>query len=205
MGTSVTVETDQVAGPASYAAGGFTVSTGLSTVNWFEVTVATRGANLPASVFNYTLNSPSAGQVTVKVYRVPVDEFASGETASTLTGLPSGVTSQSTSGQSYDNEQAHTHGFTHDHGSVTSGTPANGTAGVNVAVGGPSEGGHTHGVNPPSFSPGSGIPEAVHAHTWDNLYQHGHTVTNTTTDCFTTELAAGTNLSGTSFDYVAVK
>lgn len=193
--------TDELVGPASYATGGFVFSSGLGALSYFALEIKTVGPNLPPCHFEYTLNSPGAGDVTIKIMRHQFDRTPS---LSSVTGLPAGVSSAAASGQTYDNESAHTHNMDHNHGAVTSGTndlvgggtPLDLTGPINISS-------HTHSFDVPNFigNTGSGL---AHTHTWSNLYQHQHSVTNTQTNETSVELANLTDLSGTTFNYLAI-
>lgn len=193
------VETDSFSGPASYSTGGITIATGLASVDHLKLFVSVPGANLPPCVFVY---SRSGGNVTVKLMRRRYDKLTG---IGAVTGLPAGVSSAATSGQTYVTEQSHTHSIEHDHGSVTSGTPIAGGGGVTLqAVSPTSISTHTHPFDVPNFTGDSGIPSVAHTHTWNNLYQHQHSTTLTETDPALSELPAGTNLSGATFAYRAI-
>src|SRR5690349_1481326 len=85
-------------GPSSYATGGFVLdfSTTYSSLNSCHLIVkkGSRGA-LPAGRLGYLLNTPSAGKVTVKVFKVQFDQVSS---VAGVSSQPSGVTIQSASG-----------------------------------------------------------------------------------------------------------
>ncbi len=193
--------TDSLTGPASYSTGGFTVTTTLSTVDAFAVNVDVVGANLPAADFDIALNSPGAGQVTIKVMRRAYDKITA---LGDPTGLPAGVSLATSNGQSYVSNTTHTHTMDHDHAATTSSTPTAGGTGVNTTLGSGNQSAHTHSFDPPNFTGSTGAGSG-HTHTWNNIYQHQHSVTNTATDVPATELSAGVNLSGTTFNYFAVK
>lgn len=197
-----TAKTDELVGPAAYATGGFTFSTGLATVNYFSLEVKTVGPNLPPCHLEYSLNSPGDGDVTVKVMRHRYERTPS---LAAVSGLPAGVDSAGASGQTYDNESAHVHSMAHDHGAVTSGnnthvgggTPLDLTGPINISV-------HTHSFDVPNFTGNTGAGLA-HNHAWNNIYQHQHSVTNTQTNEAQSELPNLTDLSGTTFTYLAIE
>lgn len=189
--------TDTAVGPVSYTTGGMVITTTLATVVNFSLEVQTVGANLGQSLFDITLNSPAAGQVTVKVLQEMFDRQT---TIGAVTGLPASVTSRSSSGGTY-NTASHTHNLDHDHALATSSQRNNSSGGVVSGVATDNIASHTHSFNPPNFTGTPSSSEATHTHTWDSIYQHAHSLTNTATDLSTTELANGTDLSGTTFIY----
>lgn len=189
---------DSQAGTSSYPTGGFTIVTGLASVANFDVQVGVPGANLGQSIFDITLNSPSAGSVKVKVMCEKHDAFAS---IGSVTGLPSGVSLATTSGQLTDTS-THTHDMTHNHAASAASTTMAGQNAASLAVAlQPAFTTHTHTVDLPSFA-GNMTANTAHTHTWNNIYQHQHVLTNTQTDLSPTELANGTNLSGTTFIFL---
>ena len=196
---SVTVVTESMTGPASYStATGWVIATGLGTVQHGKVVVVTPGANLPHCQFRY---SRSAGNLTVRIYRTMYDKLTS---IDAVTGLPAGVTAQATSGQTYDADAAHVHSMAHDHAAATSATMAGAAGGAVLdAVGSKDILIHTHSFDPPNFTGNTGVGGS-HSHTWDNIYQHQHAVTNTETNATLTEIANTTDLSGTTFLWRAI-
>lgn len=184
----------------TYATGGYTVATSLTTVTAADVDIQTPGANLGRVNYIVIPNTP-AGGFTVKIYRRNFDLLSFGSP----TGLPAGVSNQVTSGQTVASESSHTHDAAHDHAvSSASATMSGGSGQVTQAVtGGVATSTHTHTVNLPNFALTTGAGSS-HNHTWDNIYQHQHSITNTTTDLGLTELANGTDLSGATINYVAV-
>lgn len=193
------VWTESQAGPASYATGGFVVTTTLASVDSFAVQVASAGANLGRVDFDVALNSPAAGQVTVKVIRRNYDKLT---TLGAVTSLPSGVTSRATSGGTYDNDAAHTHALDHNHAAATSSTPNAAGGGTPTGLNG-NVSSHTHSFDPPNHTGNTGAGDS-HTHTWDKIYEHQHVVTNTATNAVATELAAGTDLSGATLNLIGV-
>jgi len=192
--------TDEQTGPASYATGGFTVSTTLASVQAFAVNVKTPGANLGRVDFDVALNSPGAGQVTVKVIRQVFDKVTA---VGSITSLPSGVSSQASSGGTLATV-SHTHTMTHTHGPTTSAGPAGGNNGSNVLAAQSAMTTHTHSSTSGSSSATNTGAEAAHTHTWNSIYQHQHALTNTQTDVAASEIPNGTVLSGATLDYLAV-
>lgn len=197
---SVEVWTESGTGPASYSTGGFVVTTGLSTVNQFKAMIGVIGSAPPHNL-EYVRNSPSAGQVTVKVIRHQYDRTTA---VGDPNGLPSGVTLRSTSGGTYDSESAHVHSMAHDHAAATSGTPNDAGGGAAQQVGGVNQDAHTHSFDPPNYTGNTGVGSS-HNHTWNSLYQHAHALTQTATNMSRAELANGTDLSSVTFLYRAVK
>ena len=88
------VWTDQQAGTGSYTAGGFVITTTLSSLASFIVRLGGAGANLGHVSFDIALNSPAAGQATVKVMRENFDRLTA---VGSPSSLPAGVTAPATS------------------------------------------------------------------------------------------------------------
>lgn len=194
---SVTVVTESTTGPASYStATGWVIATGLGTVQQGKVVVAVPGANLPHCQFRY---SRSGGDLTVRIFKHMYDKLTSVDAVS---GLPSGVTARGTSGGTVDTV-VHNHSMAHDHPATTSSVPVNGTAATVTGALQNNWDDHTHSFNPPNFTGNTG-DESAHTHTLDTIYQHQHSVTNTETDPTLTEIANGTDLSGTTFLWRAI-
>lgn len=191
---------DQQTGPASYPTGGFVLTTTLSTVKAFDVIVQTVG-NLGRSRFVLLLDTPSPGQVTVKVMRENFNLYSTGA----ITGLPSGVTGQTASGQNLTAEAAHTMDITHGHSvSAASATMTGGSGLVTqAATGGVNTSTHTHTITigNAAFTSGAG---SSHTHTWNNIYGHQHNITETVTNVALTELANGTDLSTATMNFFGV-
>jgi len=185
-------------GPSSYATGGFVIdlTASLSTVNSFTAAVkkGTRG-NVPFGRFEYQLNTPTAGKVTLKLQRYQQERVSSFDN---ITGQPAGVTVASSSGSTTSSESAHTHDATHDHAAQASAAMTAAGAGVDTNAVGSSISTHTHNVDLPSFSLTSGAGGS-HNHTDNSLYQHSHTLTHTATNTTVAELANATDLSATTF------
>lgn len=179
------------------------VTTGLSTVAALDVRVSVPGANLGAIQFHVTPNSPSAGQATIKAMRRNFSKLSFGAP----TGLPSGVTAPTSSGQSLTSESAHTMDITHGHNaSAASGALQDAAAGQTVTqalTGGVNTSTHTHTVtiSSASFTSGAG---SSHTHLWDNIYAHLHNFSNAATDTALAELANGTDLSGATLNLLGV-
>lgn len=183
-------------GPASYATGGFVIDlTGsYTTVNSFKMAPkkGTRG-NVPFGRFEYKLNVPSAGMVTVLVRKY---QFTRTSALGTPTGQPAGVTVLAASG-GLTSTDAHTHSATHDHAAQVSAAPAAGGGGMVLAVGAPAINTHTHSVDVPSFILTS--TSTTHSHTDNSIYAHNHSVVRTNTNVSQIELPAATDLSATTF------
>lgn len=190
---------DEYVGPSSYTTGGFVIDLDAtySSLNSLDLVVkkGARGSNLPAVRYEIALNSPSAGKATVKIMRKRYNKVTVVGNAS---GQPSGVTIQTVSGQSSGAGGSHTHAYTHDHPSFASGATNNSGAAVLLNALGPNHSTHTHTLDIGSVSPTSGA-EAAHTHVDNTLYQHAHSVTYTTVNLVSVELANGTNLSGTTW------
>lgn len=208
--TSPKIVTGNVTGPNPYAAGGFTVdlSATFATVSYFAMAITTVGANLPPAHYEYALDSPSAGKVTVKVMRHRYDKVSSVDNVS---GQPAGVTVQTTSGQTVAAEAAHTHGVgsydaaaeaahTHNQSALTAqavdavGGVGNATR-VSAATGAGTS--HDHALS------GTSAAGSSHSHTDNNIYQHQHGNTQAETNAASVEMGS-TNLSGTTWRYLAV-
>lgn len=190
--------TDEQAGP-TYTTGGFVITTTLSTIASFAVRLKTIGANLGQAQFDVAFNSPGAGQATIKVMQETFDRLTG---IGSITGLPSGVTLRSSSGGTYDTT-SHTHDMSHNHGATpASTTPAGANAATLAVALQPAVTTHTHTLDLATFS-GNFVAETAHTHTWNNIYQHQHILTNTATDLTATELANGTDLSASVFDFIA--
>lgn len=207
-GGSVTYNQHTIAdffkGPTSYATGGVVVdlSKTYSTIHSFDWTVKTRGANLPASLYIYSLNTPSAGKVTVKIMRKRYDQVSSVGNINSGS-QPTGVTIQASSGVASSNESTHTHSIDHDHGSFNSPTATlSGGQGLLDALGPLGMPNHTHAIDLPNFTGTSGAGTA-HNHVDNSIYQHQHSLTYTETDYHTVELPNATNLSGTEWTLMA--
>lgn len=191
--------TDTAAGPASYTTGGFVVTTTLSTVAFFNVELNQAGANLGQVTVDVALNTPAAGQVTVKILRENYDQLT---TVGSPSGLPSGITNRSTSGGTYDTV-SHNHTMDHNHAVTPASSTPNSKSTNTLAIAlQPAATTHTHTVDLPTLTQDT-ANESAHSHTWDNIYQHQQTLTNTTTDLATTELASTTDISGATFNYLA--
>lgn len=145
-----TAKTDEILGPVSYASGGFVVSTGLASLNFFSLETKIPGANLPPCHFEYSLNTPAAGQATVKIVR---HQYSRTPSLGSVSSLPAGVTAQSSSNQTYDVESVHTHNMDHNHGAVTSSTNTLAGGGTTLDLTGPINiSSHTHSFDVPNFT-----------------------------------------------------
>lgn len=191
--------TDESAhGPNPYATGGFDIVTGLTTVAFFSIGVEIAG-NIGQASFDIALNTPSAGSVRIKVMQTDYDQQT---TIGSPTGYPAGVTNRTSSGGTYDTV-SHTHTMDHNHAvTPASGAPTGATAFTLALALQPNSSTHTHTVDLPNFT-ASVVAESAHTHTWNNIFQHQHALTNTQTDTAAVELANGTNLSTSRFNYLA--
>lgn len=194
-----TVVTEITTGPNPYdTATGWVIATGLGTVQHGKVVVAVPGANLPHCEFRYSRNG---GNLTVRIYKHMYDKLTA---IGAVSGLPAGVTAPASSGSTYDANAAHVHSMAHDHAAATSATmTAAGGGAVLDAVGSKDILLHTHSFDPPNFTGNTGAGSS-HSHTWDNIYEHAHATTLTETDPTLTEIANGTDLSGTTFSWRAI-
>ena len=185
-------------GPSSYTTGGFEIdlSNTFSSINSATVQVITQGANLPACRYEYDLNAPLAGKITVKIMKRMYDKTTS---VGAVSGQPAGVTVQAASGVASSSESTHTHTITHQHGAFNTGINQNNAGGQVLlnAVGANLEQ-HTHQMNMSNLVATSGAGGA-HNHTDNSIYQHQHGETYTATNLTSTELANTTDLSGTKF------
>lgn len=197
---AATINTDTKSGPASYATGGFEIATGLSSVAFIDLQLIDPGANLPAHRFEITYNSPSAGSALVKIMVESYQKLPS--TLGAVSGLPGGVTARATSGGTYDTT-SHTHAIDHNHPATAASAGPTGQNAATLAVAlQPNVTTHTHTLDLPNFVANS-VAETAHTHTWNSLYQHQHTLTNTETNVALAELTAGTDISGASWNWLA--
>jgi len=196
---SATIWTNVETGPASYSTGGFTVTTTLANVDSASVKIKVRGANLAGCLIRPVRDSPSAGSLKVIIYRCLYDKLTA---LGDLSGLPSGVTTRTTSGGTYDAEAAHVHSMAHDHAAATTSTMAGAAGGIPHALNNIELSTHTHSADPPNFTGNTGAGSS-HTHTWDSLYQHQHTPTQTATDMGLVEATAGTDFSDCTFYVLA--
>lgn len=197
--SDMSIWTEAQAGPASYADGGIPVTTSLASVEACTVVVSAPGANLGQVEFDIALNSPGAGQVTIKVMRKVYRKLTA---ITEPIEVPANIAVRTTSGGTYLVVN-HNHSIAHDHAAATSGTPTAAGGGSTLGVGGIALTTHTHSFDPPNFTGNSGI-ESGHTHTWDNIYEHQHSVTNTETDVNVTELTAGTDISDATLNLFVV-
>jgi len=190
-------------GPTSYStANGFVfdLSATYSAVNDFDLIVkkGTRG-NLGIGRPQIVLDSPSAGQVTVRFYKHQYDRTSS---TGTVQNQPSGVTVATSSGQVATSEATHVHAYDHDHPAFFTSAPI--PAGIDSlldALGGVIDE-HIHEVNWAAVVADTAAGSS-HNHTDNTLYAHLHSVTHTATNYTIAELTNGTNLSSTEFLCVA--
>lgn len=202
-------EYGNVSGPASYASGGFVLdlSARFTSLAWFDLALEVPGS-LPDCRFEIARNSPSAGKATIKLVRARYDKA---DAVGNVSGQPGGVTVQGTSGATVAAEAAHTHGpgsiaadnesaHTHVEGSTTASSldfMGSGDAGI---PGQTTAGGSAHGHT----LTGTSAAGSSHLHADNNIYQHGHAQTATQTDAALVEVAAATNLSTTTWRYLAL-
>lgn len=200
------VFTGDVNGPASYSTGGFVVdlSASLSTLEYLELAITTVGANLPPCHYEIQLNRDASafaqGKALVKIMRDRYDEASVGN----VSGEPGGVSVRAAKfATGLSTGSSHTHGINHDHPIATSAVPTAGGDGVNAGIGGLSIADHTHTVDVASFT-GTTPSGGTHSHDRSIEYDHNHSVTNTQTNSASVEITAGTNLSGTTWRFLAV-
>lgn len=191
---------DEYVGPASYPTGGFVIdlSKTFSSLNSLDLVVkkGSRGANLPAVRYEIVLDSPGAGQATVKIVRKRYDRTS---TIGNVSGQPAGVTIQAASGVVTSSESAHTHGMDHDHASFSSAVPSQTGAAVLLdALGNAGLLNHTHALDLPAFVGTSGAGTS-HNHVDNTIYAHVHVIVEANTNYASSELPNATNLTGTTF------
>lgn len=182
---------DQKQLTGTYSTGGINIdlSSAFSTINFANIQVQTP-ASLPAVRFHYNI---SAATLNIQFYKI---QYTKVTAIGNVTNQPSGVTVQSSSGQTSSSESAHTHSIDHDHPSFSSAAPTAGGAGVTTVVLGPNMTSHTHTLDLPNFTGTSGAGTS-HNHTDNTIYEHGHSVTQPATSMdASTQLANGTSLSG---------
>lgn len=195
------VITKSITGPASYATGGFLVdaSADLTFLGFMVITVVA-GA-LPGHEFEEAVDvdltgAEAFGKGVVKVVKHTVVQASVGN----VSGQPGGVTVQAA--LAANAVSTHTHPLDHDHGAVTSGTEAQATPGSIVAAT-PDHLGHTHNFTIPALVLTSAAGGS-HGHNRAFEYEHNHPTTVSTTDITATEVTAGTNLSGVTFEIVCL-
>lgn len=191
---------DEYIGPTSYSTGGMVIdlTKTFSLINFFDnpvVKKGSRGSNLPAVRYEIAINSPDDGKATVKIVRKRYDRTS---TVGAVSGQPSGVTVQAASGVASSSESSHTHSFDHNHGSFTSAAASTGAGQVLLDALGPSLAGHTHTLDLPNLTGTSGAGTS-HNHTDNSIYEHSHSITQTSTVYASSELPNATDLSGTTW------
>lgn len=190
---------DEYIGPTSYPTGGFVVdlSKTFSSLTFFDNPVVKKGLRgvLPAVRYEIVLNSPTAGKATIKIIRKRYDRTS---TVGNVTGQPVGVTVQATSGVASSSESAHTHSIDHDHASQSSTSATVGAGQVLLDAVGPNLSTHLHNIDIPNLTGTSGAGTA-HNHTDNSIYQHQHSITQTSTIYASSEMPSTTNLSATTF------
>lgn len=188
--------TDTAAGP-TYATGGVTVATGLSTVDFFYVQISDPGTNLNgAYLFPVSRSGANA------TYKIMVEHYDKLTNVGGVTDLPASVSLASANDQTVEADASHVHPNTHDHPATNSAAATFGGGGVQTAVGGVNSNTHSHTFNPPNFTEDTGAGDS-HEHTWNNLYEHNHTPTNTETNATYVELPNGTDLSDSTLIFTA--
>ena len=169
------------AGAGGYPAGGFVLdlSSRFSALHAFEIEIETPGSLPSGSLWEISRNTPDPGKVRIKLVRGRYNQATLGDMSAQ--NPPSGVTLQTASGAQVASESAHTHSA-----SANQGTNVIGGSGDTAQVGAVTSAG------------------SAHTHTDNNLYQHGHLVTQTPTDLSGVEITAASDLSSTVFRYVAI-
>lgn len=195
-----------VSGPASYATGGFELdlTASLSFIRFLSLEIETIGA-LTSDEYEVILNRDDAGAfapgvATVKLLRDRYDKTTLGN----VSGQPGGVTVQaSKTATGTTTGSGHTHTMNHDHPSTTSSVPTAVAPGVDAAAAMAAVDEHTHAVDIANFS--GSTASATHTHDRSFEYEHGHAIgTVTDTAVSLTEVANATNLSTTTWRYMAV-
>lgn len=193
-----TIWTDGSGALGNYVTGGFTVPTTLTAVDFAAVEIEIPGANLGGPVLFTT--SRSGANFTFKIMVGTYDKTTA---IGSVTGLPSGVTLATVSGQTYTADVTHIHDMTHDHPLFISGNAVAGAGGVVIdAVGSKDVLGHNHSTNIPNFIGNTGVG-GTHTHTWNDIYEHAHAITNTPINSTYAELANGTVLGLCRLLYIA--
>lgn len=195
-----------VSGPASYATGGFLhdLSASFAEIHFYKLTIETPGS-LEAEDFEYLYNQDLSGniahgKVVIKINRDRYDKATTGN----VTGEPGGVTVRASKfAAATTTGSGHSHTLDHDHPSATSGTPTAAGAGVDAAAAAAAVAGHTHTVDIPAFTGNTGST-GNHTHDRSFGYEHDHAFTDAETNVSLVEVANATNLSTTTFRYLAV-
>lgn len=192
------VTTFEKQGPASYATGGFVIdlTATYSSLNFVALLVkkGSRGA-LPGGRLRVKLNTPAVGKATIIVEKYQFLQ-ANGVTGGVI-NQPAGVTVQGTSGVVTSAEASHVHTLTHDHPVETTSTNVDSGLGVNASLLTLLQGVvHTHTFDLPNFVGNTG-PGSSHTHADNNIYQHGHSPSLTSTVLTVAELANATNIATT--------
>lgn len=200
---AVTVNTDSVSGPASYAAGGFVIATGLATVGFLDIQLIAPGANLPAHRLEVARDTPVAGSATIKVMVESYQKLPA--TLGNVSGLPGSVSARATSGGVESVfTTGHIHTIDHNHAVTPASTAPAGASAATLALAlQPNATTHTHTLDLPNFTGNTAAIVFDHTHIWNSIYQHQHSVTNTETNVALAELTAGTNISGASWQWMA--
>lgn len=198
----VKVKTITQAGPASYSAGGFVVDFSATHVwlGFVQPVVKTAAGTLPGIEYEVALNRDASGvealgKVAIKVLRNQYQKGSSGS----VTGQPGGVTVQSA--LSNNSATTHTHDFTHSHAPLLSGTGQQAGAGSNSAAS-PDADAHVHQFTPGTATVTTTPAGGSHSHPRPFEYDHNHAVTTTVTDVSLSEVAGGTDLSGTTWLFI---
>ena len=195
-----------VSGPASYATGGFQLdlTASLSFIRYLSLEIETIGS-LASDEYEVILNQDTTGtfapgKATIKLLRDRYDKFSIGA----VSGNPGGTTVQaSKTATGTTTGSSHTHTIDHDHPSTTSSAPTAAGAGVDAAAAQPAVAGHTHTVDIAAFTGSSAT--GTHTHDRSFEYEHGHAIgTVTDTAVSLVEVANATNLSTTTWRYLAV-
>lgn len=195
-----------VSGPASYATGGFQLdlTASLSFIRYLSLEIETIGS-LASDEYEVILNQDTTGtfapgKATIKLLRDRYDKFSIGA----VSGNPGGTTVQaSKTATGTTTGSSHTHTIDHDHPSTVSGSAVAGGAGVDAAAAAAAVAAHEHNVDISNFTGSSAT--GTHTHDRSFEYAHGHSVgTVTDTAVALTEVAAATNLSTTTWRYMAV-
>ena len=193
-----------VTGPASYATGGFLVdfSADLTTLGFLELVPETVGS-LPPCHLVYTLNRDLSGAVAhgkavVQVLRDRYNEMSVGN----VSGNPGGTTVQAAKAAAASTTgSSHTHSMNHDHPSTASSVNGTGGGAVVALAAGVALSAHTHTVDVANFT--GNTAASTHTHDRSFEYEHDHPVTAAETNALSAEVAATTDLSGTTWRALA--
>ena len=203
--TGAAVATGNVSGPASYATGGFLLdlSADLSSLGFLDLVPTTVGV-LPPCHLVFTLNRDlsgafAPGQAVVKIMRDRYNKASVGN----VSGNPASTTVQAAKAAAGTTTgSSHTHTMDHDHPNTTSSVNGTGGGAVVALAAGVALSAHTHDVNVANFT--GNTAASTHTHDRSFEYEHDHPVTQAASNAISTEIAAATDLSGTTWRFYAI-